>query len=80
MGRGDAMQTLQNHKSEEMRADRRSENRLNGMTVKSSDDTKQANRRHRGCQTLAGPLPFHADPAVERFSAVDCEGALEGVA
>jgi hypothetical protein len=52
------MQTLQNQKIEEMRADRRSENRPDGQTVKSSDDRKQANRGHRGCQTLVGPLPF----------------------
>ena len=37
------MQTLQNQKFEEMRADGRSENRLDGMTVKSSDDRKQVN-------------------------------------
>lgn len=73
------METLQNQKIEEMRAERRSENRLDGMTVKSNDDRKQVDRGHRG-QILLGPLPFHADPAVECFSAVDCEGALEGVA
>ena len=74
------MQTLQNQKIEEMRAERRSENRLDGMTVKSSDDRKQANGAHHGCQALVGPLPFHADPAVECFSAVDCKSALEGIA
>ncbi len=36
------MQTLQNQKIEEMRADRWSENRLDGRTVKSGDDIKQA--------------------------------------
>ena len=74
------MQTLQNHKIGEMRAGRRSENRLDGMTVKSSGDRKQANKGRRGCQTLVRPLPFHADPAVECFSALDCEGSLESVA
>jgi hypothetical protein len=74
------MQTLQNQKIEEMSADRRSENRLDGLTVKSSDDGKQVNRGHHGCKALLGPLPFHADPAEQCFSAVDCESALECVA
>jgi hypothetical protein len=74
------MQTLQNHKIEEMRADRQSENRLDGVTVKSNDDRKQANGAHHDLQALVGPLLFHPDPAVECFSAVDCEGALKGVA
>ena len=73
------MQTLQNQKIEKMRVDRRSENRPDGLTVKSRNDRKQANEAHHGCQALVGPLPFHADPAVECFSAVYCEGALEGV-
>ena len=37
------MQTLQNHKIGEMRAGRRSENRLDGMTVKSTGDGKRVN-------------------------------------
>ncbi len=74
------MQTLQNQKIEEMRADRWSENRLDGRTVKSGDDIKQANRGHHGCQALVGPLPFHSNPAIQCFSAVNSESALEGVA
>ena len=58
------MQTLQNQKIEKIRVDRRSENRTDGLTVKSGNDRKQANGAHHGWQALVGPLPFHADPAV----------------
>ena len=74
------MQTLQNQKIEKMRVDRRSENRTDGLTVKSRNDRKQANGAHHGWQALVRPLSFHADPAVLCFSAVDCKSALEGVA
>lgn len=74
------MQTLQNQKIEEMRANRRSENRLDGMTVKSSDDRKQVYGGRHGCHALVGPLPFNADPAVQRFSSADRESALERIA
>src|SRR6267378_3681953 len=40
------MQTLQNQKIEEMRAGRRSENRLDGRTVKSTGDQKTGERRN----------------------------------
>ena len=67
------MQTLQNHKIGGNGIARRSENCKEKLTAKPRNGGNRVNRGHRSRQALMGPLPFHADPAVECFSAVDCE-------